>query len=153
MWIGDLRQRQDEVFPIKWHDFYRGGAGLAPQLKDKIDYGFRVNALLLDALAKRVAAALGPDRFAVLLGPTKTEVGLQPSVAPQDRQNVADRVLADLNRLHITAIDGRGSVGPEDFWRGDGHWRASGHRRIGLLLADFFDKRLTAPSSAVSSEP
>jgi hypothetical protein len=150
IWIGDLRQRQDEVFPIEWQDFYRGEAGLDPQMQSKVDYGFRVNALLLEALAKRVTAALGPDRFAVLLGPTKAEVGLQPSVAPPDRQNVGDRVLADLNRLHITAIDGRGSVGPEDFWRSDGHWRASGHRRIGLLLADFFAKRSSEAGPAVT---
>lgn len=150
MWIGDLRQRRDEVFPIEWQDFYRGEASLDRQLKAKVDEGFRVNALLLEALAKRVRAALGPDRFAVLLAPTKTEVGLQPSVAPEDRQNVGDRVLADLNRLHIAAIDGRGVVGPEDFWRSDGHWRASGHRRIGVLLADFFAKRLSAPGGAAS---
>jgi hypothetical protein len=154
MWIGDMRQRRSEVFPgITWRDFYLSGPNLDPKMQEKIDYGFKVNALLLDAMAKRVASELGPERFAVLLAPTQAELGVRSGIAATDGQNIGDRVLADLNRLEIAAIDGRGSVGTEDFWRYDPHWRPSGHRRIGLLLADFFAKRLSAPGPAVSIAP
>jgi len=34
-------------------------------------------------------------------------------------------------------IDGRPALTPADFWERDGHWRPSGHRKFGALVAKY----------------
>jgi hypothetical protein len=34
-------------------------------------------------------------------------------------------------------IDGRSVITPDDFWHVDGHWRPSGQKKVGQLLAKF----------------
>jgi hypothetical protein len=71
------------------------------------------------------------------LVPTKLEMGQYLSHPGSDRDAVAKGVLASLQRLDIPAIDGRQVIVKEDFWKVDGHWRPSGHKKIGELLAKF----------------
>lgn len=144
LWIGGIRQKRDEVMPIEWEDFYKDEKSLTPEARGKVEFAYKVDGLILDEMAKKVASAIGPDRFAVLLAPTKAEAGLQPEVPPGNENMVMERMLADLARLGITAIDGRqAGIVQSDFWRNDGHWRASGNEKTGELLARFFADRMS----------
>jgi hypothetical protein len=109
---------------------------LKPDEAKAIADAFRLNELLLAAIKQRIDAGLGPGRFAVMLLPTKLEMGefLQPG---SDPNRVGDEVLASLKRLHIPAIDGRPAIVESDFWKVDAHWRPIGHRKIGERLAIF----------------
>jgi lysophospholipase L1-like esterase len=99
---------------------------------------YRVNEALLDALRERVDTAIGKDRFAVLLAPTKFEQGEFLKRWPgADRNAVAEKMLDSLARLKIPVLDGRRVINRDDFWILDGHWRPSGHRKIGMMLAEF----------------
>jgi lysophospholipase L1-like esterase len=103
----------------------------------QVEAAFKLNRLLLAAMKTKIDAALGPHRFAVLLVPTKFELGLADHWAHFDPDAVARRVSADLSGLGIPVIDGREVIAAADFWKRDGHWRPSGHEKIAGLLAKF----------------
>lgn len=109
---------------------------------------FKLNELLFAAMKVKVDAALGPDRFAVLLAPTKFEMGLARHWTQFDPNAVGDRAGADLTQLGIPVIDGREVIVESDFWKRDAHWRPIGHQKIAALLAKFLaglkDPRLAA---------
>ena len=50
---------------------------LSPEQRRKISSIYKVNDLLLEGIRKKVEAAIGPNRFAVLLAPTKYEYGME----------------------------------------------------------------------------
>jgi hypothetical protein len=124
---------------------------LSPHDQQRVAAAFRLNEMLLAAIKKKIDETLGPDRFAVLLVPTKLEMGQYLSYPGSDRDAVAKGVLASLKRLDIAAIDGRQVIVKEDFWKVDGHWRPSGHKKIGELLAPFLSKA-RAEKGALSGE-
>ena len=103
---------------------------------------YKINDLLLDAIRKRVEREIGPNRFAVALAPTLFEY--QPAAADFDPNAVPNGMLESLRRLDIPAIDGRPALTPADFWERDGHWRPSGHRKFGELIAKYL---ATVPKS------
>src|ERR1043166_4536141 len=94
---------------------------------------YRINELLLDAIRKRIDREIGPHRFAVALAPTLFEY--RPAAADFDPNAVPDGVRESLRRLDIPVIDGTAALTPADFWERDGHWRPSGHRKFGELIA------------------
>lgn len=96
---------------------------------------YKINELLLDAIRQRVDREIGPNRLAVALAPTQAEY--LPATPLFDPNAVPDGVLASLHRLGIPAIDGRPAITPADFWERDGHWRPSGHRKFGELIAQY----------------
>ena len=96
---------------------------------------FKINELLLDAIRQRVDREIGPNRFAVALAPTKAEY--LPAAPLFDPSLVPTGVLASLRRLDIPAIDGRPALTPADFWEIDGHWKPSGHRKFGDMIAQY----------------
>ncbi len=116
---------------------------LSPEQRRKISSIYKVNDLLLEGIRKKVEAAIGPNRFAVLLAPTKYEYGMEELLpAMGDPAAVAKRVRADLLDLGIPVIDGRSVITPDDFWHVDGHWRPSGQKKVGQLLAKFLADEL-----------
>jgi hypothetical protein len=111
---------------------------LTPEQRQRVTYMHKVNELLMDAIGKKVEAAIGPNRFAVLLAPTKYEYGMDNLVPRNgDPAAVAERIRASLSRLGIPSIDGRAVLAPADFWKVDGHWRPAGHKKIGELLSRY----------------
>lgn len=76
---------------------------------------FKLNEMILADIKKKIEAALGPGRFAVLLVPTKFEMGEKLTYPDFDRNYVGDQVKASLTRLGIPAIDGRQVIKPSDF--------------------------------------
>lgn len=119
---------------------YAGPETRTPHEADAVARAHRINELLLEQIRDRVQAVIGPGRLAVALVPTKFEYGLRRRLPPGfDAGAVAGEVLRSLNRLGVPAIDGRRAIAPEDFWRVDGHWRASGHLKFGRLLAGFIE--------------
>jgi lysophospholipase L1-like esterase len=96
---------------------------------------YKINELLLDAIRKRVDREIGPNRFAVALAPTLFEY--RPAAADFDPNAVPKGVIESLRRLGIPTIDGRPALTPADFWERDGHWRPSGHRKFGELIAKY----------------
>ena len=116
---------------------------LSPHDQQRVADAFKLNEMLLTAIKKKTDDTLGPGRFAVLLVPTKLEMGQYLSYPDSDRDAVAKGVLASLKRLDVPAIDGRQVIVKEDFWKVDGHWRPSGHKKIGELLAPFLSKART----------
>ncbi len=96
---------------------------------------YKINELLLDAIRQRIEREIGPNRLAVALAPTQPEY--LPATPLFDPNAVPDGVLASLHRLGIPAIDGRPAITPADFWERDGHWRPSGHRKFGELIAQY----------------
>jgi hypothetical protein len=114
---------------------------LAPNERKEVVEAYKLNELILAAMKRRIDAAIGPDRFAVLLVPTKWD--FPGYVLPRKQgvnDTVATQVLASLTRLGIPAIDGRAVLTPDDFWARDMHWRPSGHRKIGKQVGEFLDK-------------
>jgi hypothetical protein len=108
---------------------------LDPVHRAKVASLYKINELLLDAIRQRVDREIGPNRFAVALAPTKAEyLAATPAFDPT---LVPNGVLASLSRLGIPAIDGRPAITPADFWPLDGHWRPSGHRKFGELIAQY----------------
>ncbi|MEA2906712.1 MAG: hypothetical protein QOI12_4099 [Alphaproteobacteria bacterium] len=103
---------------------------------------FKLNELIFAAMKKKIDAALGPDHFAVLLVPTKFEMGQYPFRPNSDRNYVGDQVSASLSRLGIPVVDGRTVIVESDFWKVDGHWRPSGHAKIGELLGTFLSRMM-----------
>jgi len=96
---------------------------------------YQINELLLDAIRKRVDREIGPNRFAVALAPTQFEY--RPATADFDPNAVPNGVMESLKRLDIPVIDGLPALTPADFWERDGHWRPSGHRKLGELIAKY----------------
>ncbi len=119
---------------------------LTPEEQAAVQEVFKLNERLLDAINKRVIAALGPGRFAVLLVPTKFELGQRLEGWPGANPDaVANGVLASLSRLGIPSIDGRTVIAELDFWQRDGHWRPIGHEKIGKLVARFLAPHMPEP--------
>jgi hypothetical protein len=119
---------------------YTPPEALAPSDRKQVIDAFKLNELILAAMKRKIEAAMGPDRFAVLLVPTKWDL---PGDLPRSdgvHDTVAKGVLASLARLGIPAIDGRTVITPDDFWKRDMHWRPSGHKKIGNLLGEYLDK-------------
>ena len=138
LWLDQRAQAQREVASIDYRILYAPPQSLTPDERQSAAAMFAIDAMLLNDINKKVEAALGPGRFAVLLAPTKYEYGMIPNQRPgADPNAVADRTLADLKAAGIPAIDGRAVIAPEDFWRNDGHWRPSGHAKIGELVAKY----------------
>jgi hypothetical protein len=108
---------------------------LSPEESNLTRQMFKLNELILASMKKKIDARLGPNRFAVLLVPTKFEVGQYLNRPGADRDAVANGVLAGLSRLGIPAIDGRSVIVEADFWKVYAHWRPSGHMKIGEQLA------------------
>jgi lysophospholipase L1-like esterase len=110
-------------------------ASLTPGQRAAVASLYRINDLLLDAIRKRVDREIGPNRFAVALAPTLSEY--RPAAADFDPDAVPNGMLESLRRLDIPAIDGRPALTSTDFWERDGHWRPSGHRKFGELIAKY----------------
>lgn len=111
---------------------------LTPEQRQKVASIYRVNELLLKAIREKVEVAIGPNRFAILLAPTKYEYGMEQLLpAMGDPAAVAEKVRASLSRQGIPVIDGRAVIVPADFWKVDGHWRPEGHKKISELLSKF----------------
>ncbi|HEV3185601.1 MAG TPA: SGNH/GDSL hydrolase family protein [Xanthobacteraceae bacterium] len=117
-----------------------------PAQRDAIASIYKINELLLEEMRERIDRAIGPDRFAVVLAPTKIEYA--PPKPGFDPNAVGDGVLASLRRLNIPAIDGRPALTLADFWEHDSHWRPSGHRKIGELIAAYLSSVSRPPSAA-----
>ena len=98
---------------------------------------FKLNSLLLSAIKTKIDRTLGPGRFAVLLVPTKFEMGEIRKPEETDPNRPGNIISADLARLGIPVIDGRDVIIASDFWKHDGHWRPGGHAKIGEQLAEF----------------
>jgi len=109
---------------------------LDPGEAEKVRTIYKLNELILAAIKEKIEAAAGPGRFAVLLVPTKYELG-QYLRAGSDRNSVGDKVRASLGRLGIPVVDGRTVIVESDFWKVDAHWRPAGHAKIGEQLAGF----------------
>jgi len=112
---------------------------------------YKLNELLLAAIKGKIEAASGPGRFAVLLAPTKYELGRYLHRPGSDPNYVGDQVRASLQRLGIPVVDGTTAIAESDYWKADGHWRPSGHAKIGELLAAFLARvhdEPAAPSDA-----
>jgi hypothetical protein len=101
---------------------------------------YKLNELIMAAMKRRIEAALGPDRFAVMLVPMKWDFPGHLPGPDGVHDTVANGVLASLSRLKIPAIDGRAVVTPDDFWARDIHWRPSGHKKVGVQLGEFLAK-------------
>jgi hypothetical protein len=114
---------------------YAPPSSLHPRERAEVASLYKINELLLDAIRKRVDQEIGPNRFAVALAPTKFEYLL--ATRDFDPDAVANGVIASLRHLGISAIDGRPALNSADFWERDGHWRPSGHRKFGELVAKY----------------
>ena len=149
--IDRLSEPRDEADLQRYDDgrLYAPPDKLSPDEQATVRDIFKLNELILDAINQRVTAALGPGRFAVLLVPTRYEIGQRLERWPgADPGAVAKGVLASLSRLGIPSIDGRAVIVELDFWRRDGHWRPTGHEKIGELLASFLAKNKNMPRPA-----
>jgi len=114
---------------------YAPQASLNPDQRAAVATLYKINELLLDAIRKRIDREIGPHRFAVALAPTLFEY--RPAAADFDPNAVPDGVRESLRRLDIPVIDGTAALTPADFWERDGHWRPSGHRKFGELIAKY----------------
>ena len=110
---------------------------LPPDDRKKVEDAYKLNEMILGAMKTRIDTAIGPGRFAVLLVPTRWDIEGNIPHAGAVQDPVAIEVLASLARLGIPPIDGRTAISAADFWKNDIHWRPSGHRKIGDLLAEF----------------
>ena len=108
-------------------------ASLTPAQRAAVASLYKINDLLLEAIRERVKREIGSNRFAVALAPTLSEY--RPAAADFDPNAVPNGMLESLRRLNIPAIDGRPALTSADFWERDGHWRPSGHRKFGELIA------------------
>jgi len=113
---------------------------LPPADRKRVADAFKLNELILASMKQKIDAAIGPNRFAVLLVPTKWDF---PGNLPRKDgvpDTVGNEVMASLVRLGIPAIDGRATITQDDFWKRDMHWNASGHKKIGKQLGEFLEK-------------
>ena len=135
--------------------FFRPDEELTTDERAARDNAWKVNRLLLAAIRDKVRAALGPDRLAVMLVPGKESFGMEGSKAPKGSNpaTVAEGVLAQLKELSIPAIDAREVIRPEDFWQDDGHWRPSGHAKVGRMLAAWLGKAMPAAAERPANTP
>jgi hypothetical protein len=129
------KRRGDAIGPGAGLYQYAPRDTLNPDARAFVASLFKINELLLDAILQRVDREIGPDRFAVALAPIQAED--LPATPTFDPNAVPNGVLASLRRLGIPAIDGRPALTPADFWERDGHWRPSGHRKFGKLIAQY----------------
>jgi lysophospholipase L1-like esterase len=106
-----------------------------PAEREMIASLYKINELLIETIRNKVDAEIGPNRFALALAPTQFEY--LPATHDFDPNAVHDGVLASLRRLNIPVIDGQPVITPGDFWERDGHWRPSGHRKFGEMIAKY----------------
>jgi hypothetical protein len=111
-----------------------------PNLRQHVADTYRLNELIMAAMKRKIEAALGPDRFAVMLVPMRWDFPGSPPRPDAVHDTVANGVMASLSHLGIPAIDGRTVLTPDDFWARDIHWRPSGHKKIGAQLGGFLAK-------------
>jgi hypothetical protein len=108
---------------------------LTPAERDVIASLYKINEVLIDMIRTNIDAKIGPHRFVVALAPSQFEY--LPATQNFDPNAVHDGMLASLRRLNIPVIDGQPVITPADFWERDGHWRPSGHRKFGELVAKY----------------
>jgi hypothetical protein len=111
-----------------------------PTQRQHVADTYKLNELIIAAMKRKIEAALGPDRYAVMLVPMRWDFPGNPPRPDAVHDTVAKGVLASLSRLGIPTIDGRAVLTPDDFWARDIHWRPSGHKKIGVQLGDFLGK-------------
>jgi hypothetical protein len=108
-----------------------------------------VNRQILSAIKAKLDAQHVP--FAIVVAPSKCEYGLcfgegKPNWAARDA------LLDTLKALDIPVIDRSGTIGPEDFWQTDGHWKASGHLKIADGVLPWLDAH-PAPRRKSTAQP
>jgi hypothetical protein len=130
LWGGDDNDRAEELNQL----LHRRDEELTPNQRREIEALFVLAEHVLDAIRKRVDAALGPGRFAVLVAPSIYEFD-EFLGSKDDSKKVHVAVTASLKRLHIRTIDGLPVIKANDFWPKDGHWRPSAHAKIARLVA------------------
>lgn len=138
--IKDIKTKIDSFI-----DKIEGGYSLSYELlytnPEKLDVksreyrnkAFLVFNEILRAMRNKVEMNIGPDRFLVVLAPTKFEVGLSSRQAA-DPNTVGDEIVKIIEHLSIPYIDGRTVIAKQDFWQHDSHWRPSGHIKISNLI-------------------
>ena len=151
-WWAELLQPKET---LSIATFFQPDSELGAQERAARDNAWKVNRLLLADIRDKVQAALGPGRFAILLVPGQESYGMEGSKAPRGSNpaTVAEGVLAQLKELSIPAIDAREVIRPEDFWQQDGHWRPSGHAKVGRMVAAWLAKAVPAAATRPASTP
>jgi lysophospholipase L1-like esterase len=128
---------------VPYELFYAPRESLQEEQRKSAEIAYDIVEALLDTMRKRTTAAIGPDRFSVLLAPTKYEQGKFLERWPgANAAAVAEKMIEIMARLKIPVLDGREAIGRDDFWRLDGHWRPSGHRKVGEMLVEFLSKKI-----------
>jgi hypothetical protein len=103
----------------------------------------QLNERTLEAIRARIESAIGRDKLTIVLAPSKYEYGRdleEGAVADL----VANSVIESVERLKLPKLDGREVIDTNDFWPIDGHWNASGHRKIGNFLEKYISTIIDA---------
>jgi hypothetical protein len=113
---------------------------LTSEQRWKVEFMYVLNEAVIKSMAAKVERQLGKDRFTILLAPSKYEYGLGLDTKGAIPGMMAERMLESMARLNVPTLDGRLAIDPADFWPIDGHWKPSGHKRIGVLLNSYLSK-------------
>ena len=131
--LDQMQQARAEVTPLDGGILYAPPETLTADERQSVQAMFAIDELLLAEINRRVEAALGPGRFAVLLAPTKFEYGMDSHVRPgSDPGAVANAVLASLKKDGIAALDARRRSAPRTSGRETATGGRAGTRRWAL---------------------
>ena len=116
-------------------DYYKDVDSLSSLQQTDLISAIYINKLLLSAIKQKVTAA--GSKLIILSVASKLDYNI---VAPHFFNNYSKNLL-NQNRLDTTAkelnipiIDTINTIEKEDFYENDGHWRASGHKKVSVLL-------------------
>jgi hypothetical protein len=118
-------------------ELYADPATLDAEKRAAVEKVLAIDRLLLREIAARVARA--GARLVILPAPTKCELGRCFGGDGTPNLRVYRELEATARAIGAGFVDTSATLGTEDFWEKDTHWRASGHRKIAEVLARYLE--------------
>lgn len=100
-----------------------------------VDQSVLINKKILEAIKEKLQAKMIP--LVIITAPTRFEY----SGRAEANINVLDRLSKNTSELGIDLINTVPVFNINDFWPAEGHWNASGHKKMAIAIKDYLKRK------------